>query len=58
VAFRKLNYLRKQDLHQILMNFVKKNIGKKYDINAVKLLKLESDFNWENLNDDRGFFCS
>jgi len=36
-------------LHHSFLNFAKKNLGKKYDINAMKLMKLESDFNWDQL---------
>jgi hypothetical protein len=46
VTLRKLNSSRKSELHHSFLNFVKKNLGKKYDINAMKFLKLESDFNW------------
>lgn len=47
-------------MHHSLLSFVKKNLGKKYDINAMKLLKFESDFNWGQVNQDesRGYFCS
>lgn len=60
VVLRKLYYTRKSELHHNLLNFVKKNIGKKYDLSASKLLKLESDFNWDKVNQDetRGYFCS
>ena len=34
------------------------NLGKKYELNASKLLTFESDFNWENVKSDRGYFCS
>lgn len=37
---------------------MKKNLGRKYEISAFKLLKLESDFNWQNVNEERGYFCS
>ena len=39
-------------------------MGKKYQISATKLLKFESNFNWEEANkevkevDERGYFCS
>jgi uncharacterized protein YycO len=38
---------------------MKKNLGKRYEIGPLKLMKFESDFDWENIkNDDRGYFCS
>lgn len=59
---RKLNYLKKAELQIELLNFVKKNLGKNYEINMSKLVTLESDVNWENINKykniDRGYFCS
>ena len=39
VTLRKLNFVRKNEMHHALLNFVKKNIGRKYDIGAAKLLK-------------------
>lgn len=50
VSLRKLNSVKKTDLHYPLLTFVKKNLGKSYEIGASKLLKLESDFNWESAN--------
>lgn len=47
---RKLNYLKKAELQIELLNFVKKNLGKNYEINMSKLVTLESDVNWENIN--------
>ena len=58
VTLRKLNYIRKTEAQTSLLQFMKKNLGKKYDIGAMKLLKLESDFNWQDVKDDRGYFCS
>ena len=66
VSIRKLNYARKSEIHHLLLKFVKKNLGKKYDINAMKFLRLESDFDWEkvknientDLQEERGYFCS
>lgn len=46
VTLRKLNYIRKAEAQANLLAFMKKNLGKKYEISAYKLLKLESDFNW------------
>ena len=44
------------------MNFVKKNLGKNYEINMSKLVTMESDVNWDTINKeknkDRGYFCS
>ena len=47
VTMRKLNYIKKEEAHQLLFNFVKKNLGKKYEISAAKLLKFETDLDWE-----------
>lgn len=58
VTLRKLNYIRKAEAQATLLQFMKKNLGKKYDLTAFKLLKLESDFSWENVKEDRGYFCS
>ena len=46
VTLRKLNYLRKPEAQQSLIQFAKKNLGKKYDIGAVKMMQFESDFDW------------
>lgn len=39
---------------------MKKNKGRKYDLTAAKIFKLESDFDWNSMreNEDRGYFCS
>ncbi len=60
VTLRKLYSPRKQEMHHTLLSFVRKNLGKKYDLSAYKLLKLESDFDWEKVGKEqaRGFFCS
>ena len=47
---RKLNYVKKIEVQSALMHFIKKNLGKKYEISTYKLLKWESDFNWEGVN--------
>jgi hypothetical protein len=39
-TLRKLHSIRKQEYHNSLLTFIKKNLGKKYDISARKLLKL------------------
>ena len=52
VTLRKLNYLRKPEAQQSLMEFAKKNLGKKYDIGELKMLKLESDFDWNQLKQE------
>lgn len=46
VSFRKLNYIRKAEAQTALLNFIKKNLGKKYEIGPMKILKFESDFDW------------
>lgn len=38
VTFRKLNYIRKAETQKILMEFLRKNLGKKYDLSISKLL--------------------
>jgi hypothetical protein len=58
VSLRKLNYIRKTEAQATLLAFMKRNLGKKYDLGAMKLLKMESDFNWEDVKEDRGYFCS
>jgi hypothetical protein len=50
VTLRKLNYVKKCDVQGQLLNFVKKNIGKSYEINMNKLITLESDVNWDFIN--------
>lgn len=40
VTLRKLNYIRKPEAQNTLLQFMKKNIGKKYDIGLMKLMKL------------------
>ena len=58
IAYRKLKTWRKKELHECFLNFAKKNIGKKFDIGAYKLLlKQESDFDWTQ-DKERGYFCS
>ena len=58
IAFRKLKSPRKKELHHSLLSFARKNVGKKFDIGAYKvLLKQQSDFDW-NEEKERGFFCS
>ena len=39
VALRKLNYIRKEEAQTSLLHFMKKNLGKKYEIGPMKLLK-------------------
>lgn len=59
VSYRKFNYIRKAEAQAALLNFIKKNLGKKYEIGPLKLMKFQSDFDWQNVkNDDRGYFCS
>ena len=58
IAFRKLNHGDKKNIVPKLKKFVKENVGKKYDLNAGKILKFETDFDWETVNDERGYFCS
>ena len=65
INLRKLNYVRKAEVQQSLLRFAKKNLGRKYDIGALKMMKIDSDFDWEkvkNLEEEpseaRGYFCS
>ena len=58
VTVRKLHYIRKPEAQNTLLKFVKKQLGKKYQLSASKLLQFESDFNWETVNEERGYFCS
>lgn len=58
VTLRKLHYIRKPEAQNTLLQFVKKQLGKKYQLSAIKLLQFESDFNWETVKEDRGYFCS
>ena len=64
VTLRKLNYLRKAEVQQSLIKVARNSLGKKYDIGALKMLKMESDFNWQELKEEdqkreaRGYFCS
>lgn len=47
ITYRKLKTWRKKELHECFLKFAKKNMGKKFDIGAYKLLlKQESDFDW------------
>ena len=50
VTVRKLHYIRKPEAQNTLLKFVKKQLGKKYQLSASKLLQFESDFNWETVN--------
>jgi hypothetical protein len=48
VTLRKLKTWRKKELHCSLLEFAKKNIGRKYDMGAYKLLlKQQSNFDWD-----------
>ena len=46
VTIRKLNYIRKTEAQATLLSFMKKNLGRKYEISLGKLLTFETDFNW------------
>jgi hypothetical protein len=50
VTLRRLNYVKKCDVQAQLLTFVKKNLGKTYEINMNKLITLESDVNWDFIN--------
>lgn len=62
ITIRKLEYIKKADVQRQLLTFVKKNLGKNYEINLSKLVTLESDVDWNMINKqknkDRGYFCS
>jgi hypothetical protein len=62
ITIRKLEYLKKADVQRELLSFVKKNLGKNYEINFKKLVTMESDVNWDMINkekeQERGYFCS
>lgn len=53
-----MNYHRKADAQLTILHFVRKNLGRDYEISASKLFALESDFNWEQNCQERGYFCS
>lgn len=40
ITIRKLQYIKKADVQRELLNFVKKNLGKNYEINFSKLVAL------------------
>lgn len=40
ITIRKLQYIKKADVQRQLLNFVKKNLGKNYEINFSKLVAL------------------
>jgi len=58
VALRRLNFMRKAEIQSKLTQFAKHNIGQKYELSASKLLTFESDFAWETVKEERGYFCS
>jgi hypothetical protein len=58
VVLRKLQLEGKQDLQTKLIQFVRQNLGQKYELSASKLLTMETDFNWEGLKEKRSYFCS
>ena len=43
---------------QKLEQFIKTVIGKKYKLNATKILRKKYDKDSENINDDKSYFCS
>ena len=58
VALRRLQVDNKEEIQNQLIKFVRNNLGKKYELSASKLLTFESDFNWETVKAERGYFCS
>ena len=58
VALRRLNFMRKAEIQPKLIQFARHNIGQKYELSASKLLTFESDFAWETVKEERGYFCS
>ena len=56
VCYRKLYSINKEELHPILMTFMKKMIGKNYSFGALKLLRRNSSEEAVELQSD--FFCS
>lgn len=52
ITLRKLNFIRKYEAQQSLIEFAKRNLGRKYEIGALKMLSLESDFNWDKLKEE------
>jgi len=50
--------MRKAEIQSKLIQFAKHNIGQKYELSASKLLTFESDFAWETVKEERGYFCS
>ena len=58
VALRRLYYNKKEEVQPKLVQFVRHNLGKKYQLSASKLLTFQSDFNWETVKAERGYFCS
>ena len=53
ITIRKLEYIKKADVQRELLTFVKKNLGKKYEINFKKLVTMESDVNWDMINKEK-----
>lgn len=62
ITWRKLSYIKKADVIRELLNFIKKNLGKNYELSLGKLVALESEISWDTINKeknkDRGYFCS
>ena len=56
VCLRKLYHSQKKEIHPILLSFIKKMIGSKYKMNALKLINRFSDE--ELAQGPRHFFCS
>ena len=55
ISLRKLHYHGKAQGHSHLMKFIKSNIGKKYELKALKLIRKSSE---DEQHNTRGYFCS
>jgi len=55
MCFRKLHHTRKYQFQTILLNFIKKTIGREYDFNPLRLLRKDSD---DQVEESKGYFCS
>eukprot|EP00347_Sterkiella_histriomuscorum_P001620 403371331 len=59
IVYRKLFFPRTKMFHEGLEDFMKQSIGKRFKINAAKLLRQKCDSdNSQIIKDDKGYFCS
>lgn len=55
ISLRKLHYHKRNEINPTLLKFIKSNLGRKYDLRALKLMRRKSS---EEEDDHKGYFCS